>query len=239
MEGKDMITSTLKGEALILRAAGQAYVSDAEASSRRSSRTGAQFNHQRIENIDIPLHLNELAGRRAPSPKRLTGDSQHQQGANQDAIAHLLTRLMELEQKIVQQSAPRIENRLFNARPDPFTSRIKRTFPINFKAPKMLVYIGNSDPYAHIYSFQKVTNGREYYDATQCQLFSETLEGEAMSWFFKQPPNSVDSFKELRHAFLSRFILKAEGGQGAEGLFKVKQRQGESHSARLSIDGSQ
>lgn len=192
-------------------------------SSRRSSGIGAQFSHQRIENIDIPLRPNKLAGRQAPSPKRLTRDSQHQQGADQDAIAQLLTRLMELERKIVQQTAPRSGNRLLNTRPDPFTSYIRRTTcPINFKALKMPVYIGNYDPYAHIYSFQKVTNMREYYDATQCQLLSEMLEGEAMSWFFKQPPNFVDSFKELRHVFLSRFILKAEGGQEAKGLFKVK-----------------
>lgn len=131
---------------------------------------------------------------------------------------------MDLERRIAEQAAPKAHNHFFSARLGPFTSRIRRsTCPANFKTPKMPVYSGNSDPYVHMDSFQKVTRGRKYSDAMQCQLFSEMLEGEVMSWFFEQPSNLVDSFKELRLALLSRFSLKAEGGEVTKGLFKVKQ----------------
>ncbi|KAL6193988.1 hypothetical protein ACLB2K_035072 [Fragaria x ananassa] len=88
-------------------------------------------------------------------------------------------------------------------------------------------YAGNSDPHDHMDSIQTVTSERECSDTLQCQLFNQTLEGEAMSWFFEQSPNSVNSFDELRVAFLSRFVLQAKCGQGTEGLFKVKQQPGE------------
>ncbi|XP_062028447.1 uncharacterized protein LOC133744335 [Rosa rugosa] len=72
-------------------------------------------------------------------------------------------------------------------------------------------------------TFKKVTNNKGFDDATLCHLFSETLDGEAMSWFFECSPGSMDSFLALSNAFLSRFILMTDGYHNSNQLFSINQ----------------
>ncbi|XP_050379530.1 uncharacterized protein LOC126796852 [Argentina anserina] len=83
--------------------------------------------------------------------------------------------------------------------------------------------MGEGDLFRHIDNFKKVTASREFIDATLCHLFSETLDGDAMNWFFEQPANSMDSFARLTTAFLNRFILMAGGAHTTDGIFQIKQ----------------
>ena len=57
-------------------------------------------------------------------------------------------------------------------------------------------------------------------------MFQETLAGEALSWFYELPSNSIDCFRQLANRFVNRFILQTEGQNIAQ-LFKVKQDRGE------------
>ncbi|XP_024177732.1 uncharacterized protein LOC112183588 [Rosa chinensis] len=77
-------------------------------------------------------------------------------------------------------------------------------------------------------TFKKVTGNKGFDDATLCHLFSETLDGEAMSWLFECPPGSMDLFSALSNAFLSRFILMTDGYHNSSQLFSVSQGVDES-----------
>ncbi|XP_062010278.1 uncharacterized protein LOC133726695 [Rosa rugosa] len=72
-------------------------------------------------------------------------------------------------------------------------------------------------------TFKKVTNNKGFDDATLCHLFSETLDGEAMSWFFECPPGSMDSFSALSNVFMSRFILMTDDYHNSSQLFSINQ----------------
>ncbi|XP_050378478.1 uncharacterized protein LOC126795755 [Argentina anserina] len=83
------------------------------------------------------------------------------------------------------------------------------------------------DPFRHIDNFKKITANREFDDATLCHLFSETLDGDAMNWFFEQPTNSMDSFAQLTTTVLNQFILMVGAAHTTDGLFQVKQESRE------------
>ncbi|XP_024156263.1 uncharacterized protein LOC112164275 [Rosa chinensis] len=87
----------------------------------------------------------------------------------------------------------------------------------------MSQYNGLTDPFIHMDTFNKVTNHKGFDDATLCHLFSETLDSEAMSWFFECPPGSIDPFHAPSNAVLSRFILLAAEHHNTSQLFSVKQ----------------
>ncbi|XP_024164070.1 uncharacterized protein LOC112171061 [Rosa chinensis] len=140
--------------------------------------------------------------------------------------------MRELEERLLRAKActlPPTQNPLFAARPGPFTTRILQTVrPTYAKMPKIAQFGGITDLFVHMDTFKKVTNNKGFDDATLCHLFSETLDGEAMSWFFECPLGSMDSFSSLSNAFLSRFILMTDGYHNSGQLFSINQAIDES-----------
>ncbi|KAL6129687.1 hypothetical protein ACLB2K_073036 [Fragaria x ananassa] len=57
-------------------------------------------------------------------------------------------------------------------------------------------------------------------------MFQRTLSGEALSWFYELPSESIDCFRQLADRFVNRFILRTDEQSTAQ-LFKVKQDKGE------------
>ncbi|XP_062014421.1 uncharacterized protein LOC133730940 [Rosa rugosa] len=143
------------------------------------------------------------------------------------ATALILGKMRELEERLLRAEAgtlPPTQNLLFAARPGPFTTRILQTVrPTYAKTPKIAQFGGSTDPFVHMDTFKKVTNNKGFDDATLCHLFSETLDGEEMSWLFECPPGSMDSFSALSNAFLSRFILMTDGYHNSSQLFSINQ----------------
>ncbi|XP_024200673.1 uncharacterized protein LOC112204018 [Rosa chinensis] len=135
--------------------------------------------------------------------------------------------MQQLDERLIRAEAGTpapIQNPLFASRLGPFTARILQTVrPAYAKRPKIAEYSGLTDPFVHMDTFKKVTNNKGFDDATLYHLFSETLDSEAMSWFFECPPGSINSFAALSNAFLSRFILLATGYHNTSQLFSVKQ----------------
>ncbi|XP_024190094.1 uncharacterized protein LOC112194064 [Rosa chinensis] len=135
--------------------------------------------------------------------------------------------MLELEERLLRAETgtpPLAQNPLFAARPGPFTARILQTVrPTYAKTPKIAQFGGSIDPFVHMDTFKKVTSNNGFEDATLCHLFSEKLDGEAMSWFFECPRGSMDSFSALSNAFLSRFILMTDGYHNFIQLFSISQ----------------
>ncbi|XP_050374601.1 uncharacterized protein LOC126792163 [Argentina anserina] len=193
----------------------------------------AQTRGREQVHLSISLTPSKLAKKQPPSPRRIRNREEgstsvtsrsrpHTTAHNSESatLALILQRLTAIEQR---DANPRCQP-VFAARPGPFTTRVMNTVrPSQSKSPKITPYTSEGDPFRHIDNFKKVTASREFDDATLCHLFSETLDGDAMNWFFEQPANSMDSFTQLTIAFLNRFILMAGAAHTTDGLFQVKQ----------------
>nr|GEX29565.1 reverse transcriptase domain-containing protein [Tanacetum cinerariifolium] len=107
---------------------------------------------------------------------------------------------------------------------DPFTPRIhnfeslRRTrMPNNVKT-----YDETGDPEDHFKFFQAATQVERWAMPTLCHMFNSTLIGAARLWFDKLPPESIDSYKDLKAAFLAH--LKNYNHAKHKSVAKLKHR---------------
>ncbi|GJR79067.1 reverse transcriptase domain-containing protein [Tanacetum coccineum] len=63
---------------------------------------------------------------------------------------------------------------------------------------------------------------------TWCHMFNSTLTGSARVWFDDFPPESVDSYDDLKEAFLSNFHQQKKCIKDPVEIHHIKQREGES-----------
>nr|GEY23346.1 reverse transcriptase domain-containing protein [Tanacetum cinerariifolium] len=62
---------------------------------------------------------------------------------------------------------------------------------------------------------------------TWCHMFNSTLIGEARVWFDELPPESIDSYKDLKAAFLAYFMQQKKYVKDPVEIHNIKQREGE------------
>ncbi|RVX23758.1 hypothetical protein CK203_000816 [Vitis vinifera] len=65
-------------------------------------------------------------------------------------------------------------------------------------------------------------------DALLCKVFPASLQGQALSWFHRLPPNSVDNFRDLSEAFVGQYLCSARHKQNISTLQNIKMRDNES-----------
>nr|GEZ18297.1 reverse transcriptase domain-containing protein [Tanacetum cinerariifolium] len=104
---------------------------------------------------------------------------------------------------------------------DPFTPRI-----CNFKSSRttrmpnnVKTYNGTGDLEDHVKNFQAAAQVERWAMPTWCHMFNSTLIGVARVWFDELPPESIDSYKDLKAAFLAYFM------QQKKEQFKVETRR--------------
>ncbi|XP_024199792.1 uncharacterized protein LOC112202992 [Rosa chinensis] len=115
----------------------------------------------------------------------------------------------------------------YEDRPGPFTQQVRGIIRSDISKPLKIDYMGSGDPYQHLQAFCSQTSAKGYMDEVCCNMFQETLSGEALSWFYELPAGSVGNFKELADKFLARFILRTDGIHTPKGLLKVQQGENE------------
>ncbi|RVW14335.1 hypothetical protein CK203_099075 [Vitis vinifera] len=59
-------------------------------------------------------------------------------------------------------------------------------------------------------------------DALLCKVFSASLQGQALSWFHRLPPNSIDNFRDLSEAFVGQYLCSARHKQNISTLQNIK-----------------
>ncbi|GJT68972.1 hypothetical protein Tco_1028258 [Tanacetum coccineum] len=91
---------------------------------------------------------------------------------------------------------------------NPFTPRIryfdfskKTQMPSNVK-----MYDESEDPKDHLKIFQADAKVKCWAMPTWCHMFNSTLIGPARVWFDDIPSESVDSYDDLKKAFLANFL---------------------------------
>ena len=70
------------------------------------------------------------------------------------------------------------------------------------------LYTGNDDPIEHLNLFESTMAYRMHTNEERCLLFPSTLSGGALNWYCRLPPETVDSFEELRKLFISQHIFQ-------------------------------
>ncbi|GKB55995.1 reverse transcriptase domain-containing protein, partial [Tanacetum coccineum] len=115
------------------------------------------------------------------------------------------------------------------AETDPFTSRIRHfDFPKTRMPSHVKTYDGTEDPEDHLKIFQAAAKTERWAMPTWCHMFNSTLTGNARVWFDDLPPGSIDSYNDLREAFLKNYLQQKKCIGDPIVLHNIKQRDGES-----------
>ncbi|PKA59788.1 hypothetical protein AXF42_Ash011912 [Apostasia shenzhenica] len=81
----------------------------------------------------------------------------------------------------------------------PFSDVIRvAPVPEDFRAPRLEVYRGVTDPREHVQEFEAAIRYRQPDEATRCHLLANTLKGAAFSWFIKLPKGHISSYEHLK-----------------------------------------
>ncbi|GKC85387.1 reverse transcriptase domain-containing protein [Tanacetum coccineum] len=89
-------------------------------------------------------------------------------------------------------------------------------------------YDGSDDPEDHLKNFQAVAKVEHWAMPAWCHMFNSTLTGSARVWFDDLPPKSVDSYDDLKKAFLANFLQQKKCIKDPVEIHYIKQREGES-----------
>ena len=96
-----------------------------------------------------------------------------------------------------------ISKRLDDMLSTPFCSHIIHCEPPRgFLVPKFSTYDGSNDPFDHIMHYRQLITLDIGNDELLCKVFPTSLQGQALSWFHRIPPNSVGNFRDLLEAFV-------------------------------------
>nr|GFB40924.1 reverse transcriptase domain-containing protein [Tanacetum cinerariifolium] len=87
-------------------------------------------------------------------------------------------------------------------------------------------YDGSEDPEDHLKIFQAAAKTERWAMPTWCHMFNSTLTGNARVWFDDLPKESIDSYDDLKKAFLENYLqqkkcIKDPDVKGAPECMKI------------------
>nr|GEW86366.1 hypothetical protein [Tanacetum cinerariifolium] len=84
-------------------------------------------------------------------------------------------------------------------------------------------YDGSEDPEDHLKIFQAATKTERWAMPTWCHMFNSTLTCNARLWFDDLPPESIDSYDDLKKAFLENYLQqkKSRDVKGAPECMRI------------------
>ncbi|GJR57222.1 reverse transcriptase domain-containing protein [Tanacetum coccineum] len=112
----------------------------------------------------------------------------------------------------------------------PFTHRI-RYFGLSKKSRmpnNVKTYDGSDDPEDHLKNFQAAAKVEHWAMPTWCHMFNSTLTRSARVWFDDLPPESIDSYDDLKKAFLANYLQQKKCIKDPVEIHHIKQREGKS-----------
>nr|GEU34607.1 reverse transcriptase domain-containing protein [Tanacetum cinerariifolium] len=83
------------------------------------------------------------------------------------------------------------------------------------------------DPEDHINFFQAAAQVERWAMPTWCHMFNSTLIGATRVWFDELPPESIDSYKDLKAAFLAYFMQQKKYVKDPIEIHNIKQKDEE------------
>ncbi|GKD15262.1 reverse transcriptase domain-containing protein [Tanacetum coccineum] len=88
--------------------------------------------------------------------------------------------------------------------------------------------LGSEDPEDHLKIFQAAVKTKRWAMPTWCHMFNSTLTGNPRVWFDDLLPESIDSYNDLREAFLKNYLQHKKCIRDLIVLHNIKQRDVES-----------
>ena len=114
----------------------------------------------------------------------------------------------------------------------PFTHHIEGVaLPRRFQQPTFAIYNGNTDPVEHVSQFNQRMSVHSKNKALMCKVFLSSLGPAAIRWFNGLKANSIDSYRQLTHAFDSRFVTNSKAFQPLSALLSLSMRDRETLKA--------
>nr|GEU97562.1 reverse transcriptase domain-containing protein [Tanacetum cinerariifolium] len=108
-------------------------------------------------------------------------------------------------------------------------SSIEDDLPKKTRMPNNVkTYDGSDDPKDHLKIFQAAAKVEHWAMPTWCHMFNSTLTGSARVWFDDLPPESVDSYDDLKKAFLANHLQQKKCIKDPIEIHHIKQRERES-----------
>ncbi|GJZ70258.1 reverse transcriptase domain-containing protein [Tanacetum coccineum] len=89
-------------------------------------------------------------------------------------------------------------------------------------------YDRSNDPEDHLKIFQAAAKVERWAMPTWCHMFNSTLNGSARVWFYDLPSESIDSYDDLKKAFLANYLKQKKCIKDPVEIYHIKQREGES-----------
>ncbi|GKA84144.1 reverse transcriptase domain-containing protein [Tanacetum coccineum] len=112
---------------------------------------------------------------------------------------------------------------------DPFTPRIRYfDFPKTRMPSHIKTYDGSEDPEDHLKIFQSAAKTERWAMPTWCHMFNSTLTGNARVWFDYLPKETIDSYDDLKKAFLENYLQQKKCIKDPVEIHNIKQRYRES-----------
>ncbi|GJV18653.1 reverse transcriptase domain-containing protein [Tanacetum coccineum] len=112
---------------------------------------------------------------------------------------------------------------------DHFTPRIRYfEFPKIRMPSHIKTYDGSEDPEDHLKIFQAAAKTERWAMPTWCHMFNSMLMRIARVWFDDLPPESIDSYGDLKKAFLENYLQQKKCIKDLIEIHNIKQREGES-----------
>ncbi|GJY03017.1 reverse transcriptase domain-containing protein [Tanacetum coccineum] len=112
---------------------------------------------------------------------------------------------------------------------DPFTPRIRYfDFPKTIMPIHIKTYDGSEDPEDHLKIFQAAAKTKRWAMPTWCHMFNYTLTGNTRVWFDDLPAESIESYDDLKKAFLENYLQQKKCIKDLIEIHNIKQREGES-----------
>ncbi|GJX01940.1 reverse transcriptase domain-containing protein, partial [Tanacetum coccineum] len=112
---------------------------------------------------------------------------------------------------------------------NPFTPRIWYfDFPKTRMRSHIKTYDGSEDPEDHLKIVQAAAKTERWAMPTCCHMFNSTLTRNARVWFDDLPKESIDSYDDLKKAFLEKYLQQKKCIKDPVEIHNIKQRDGES-----------
>nr|GFC65881.1 reverse transcriptase domain-containing protein [Tanacetum cinerariifolium] len=112
---------------------------------------------------------------------------------------------------------------------DHFTPRIRYfDFPKARMPSHIKTYNGSEDPKDHLKIFQAPAKTERWAMPTWCHMFNSTLIGNARLWFDDLPKESIDSYDDLRKAFLKNYLQYKKCIKDPVEIHNIKKRDEDS-----------
>ncbi|GAA0140260.1 hypothetical protein LIER_01641 [Lithospermum erythrorhizon] len=110
----------------------------------------------------------------------------------------------------------------------PFSDRLRHAeMSREFRMPKFKIFSGIGDPSNHLKSFDSQLSFWASDDEVYARAFPNRLSGQALKWFHKLPPNSIDCWQDGVELFMDNFGASIVADADERSLMEIQQKPGE------------